>query len=158
MRGKQAIKRDIIPDPKFQNAEIAKFINYVMRRGKKSTAQRIVYEALDLIGEKTQKNPIEVFETAIKNVAPTLEVKGRRIGGANYQIPIQVKTERRFLLACRWIIDSSRERKGKPMQEKLAQELMDAAKKEGQVVVYLAAMKRYRQISRRSFPRSKSSR
>ncbi len=131
MRGKQAIKRDIIPDPKFQNAEIAKFINYVMRRGKKSTAQRIVYDALDLIGEKTQKNPIEVFETAIKNVAPTLEVKGRRIGGANYQIPIQVKTERRFLLACRWIIDSSRERKGKPMQEKLAQELMDAAKKEG---------------------------
>lgn len=136
MRGKSAPKREILPDPKFQNAEVAKFVNYVMRRGKKSTAQSIVYGAFDLIAEKTEKSPVEIFESAIKNVAPTLEVKGRRIGGANYQIPIQVKAERRFLLACRWIIDASRERKGKPMAEKLAQELMDAAKKEG------AAMKK----------------
>ncbi|MBI4121941.1 MAG: 30S ribosomal protein S7 [Parcubacteria group bacterium] len=131
MRGKTAPKRDILPDPKFQNTEVAKFVNYVMRRGKKSVAQSIVYGAFDLIAAKTEKNPVETFELAIKNVAPTLEVKGRRIGGANYQIPIQVKAERRFLLACRWIIDASKERKGKPMAEKLAQELMDAAKKEG---------------------------
>ncbi len=131
MRGKRAPKREIIPDPKFQNAEVAKFINYLMRRGKKSLAQRIVYQSFDVVADKTKKNPLEVFETAIKNVAPTLEVKGRRIGGANYQIPIQVKAERRFLLACRWIIDAAKERKGKPMQEKLAQEFMDAAKKEG---------------------------
>lgn len=131
MRGKRAPKREIIPDPKFQNAEVAKFINHVMRRGKKSIAQSIVYGAFDVIADKTKKNPLEVFETAIKNVAPTLEVKGRRVGGANYQIPIQVKAERRFLLACRWIIEAAKTRKGKPMQEKLAQELMDAAKKEG---------------------------
>lgn len=136
MRGKRAPKREIIPDPKFQNAEVAKFVNYVMRRGKKSRAQSIVYGSFDMIAEKTKKNPLEVFELAIKNVAPTLEVKGRRIGGANYQIPIQVKAERRFLLACRWIIAGAKERKGKPMQEKLAQELMDASKKEG------AAMKK----------------
>lgn len=131
MRGKSAIKREILPDPKYQNVQVAKFVNYVMQRGKKSLAQGIVYGAFDIINEKMQKEPLEVFELAIKNVAPTLEVKGRRIGGANYQIPIQVKAERRFLLACRWIIEASRERKGRPMREKLAQELMDAAKKEG---------------------------
>lgn len=131
MRGKSAVKREIAPDPKFQNVQVAKFVNYVMQRGKKATAQGIVYGAFNIIADKTKKEPLEVFDLAIKNVAPTLEVKGRRIGGANYQIPIQVKTERRFLLACRWIIEASRERKGKPMMEKLAQELMDAAKKEG---------------------------
>ena len=136
MRGKQAPKREIVPDPKFQNADLAKFINYVMRMGKKSVAQGIVYGAFDVIAEKMQKNPLEVFELAMKNVSPTLEVKGRRIGGANYQIPIQVKAERRFILASRWIIDAAKERKGKPMLQKLAQELMDASKKEG------AAMKK----------------
>lgn len=148
MRGKQAPKREIIPDPKFQNVEVAKFINYVMRRGKKSTAQRIVYQSFDVIADKLKKNPLEVFELAIKNVAPTLEVKGRRIGGANYQIPIQVKTERRFLLACRWIIDASRERKGKPMQEKLAQELMDASKKEGSAMKKREAVQKMAEANR----------
>lgn len=148
MRGKQAPKREIVPDPKFQNAEVAKFINYVMRRGKKSTAQAIVYGAFDLIADKTKKNPLEMFELAIKNVAPTLEVKGRRIGGANYQIPIQVKTERRFLLACRWIIDASKERKGKPMKEKLAQELMDAAKKEGNAMKKREAVQKMAEANR----------
>lgn len=131
MRGKQAPKRVIAPDPKFQNVQVAKFVNYIMQRGKKSTAQGIVYGAFDIIAEKMKKEPMEIFELAIKNVAPTLEVKGRRIGGANYQIPIQVKAERRYLLACRWLIEASRGRKGKPMKEKLAQELMDASKKEG---------------------------
>lgn len=148
MRGKQAPKREIVPDPKFQNAEVAKFINYVMRRGKKSTAQAIVYGAFDMIADKTKKNPLEMFELAIKNVAPTLEVKGRRIGGANYQIPIQVKTERRFLLACRWIIDASKERKGKPMKEKLAQELMDAAKKEGNAMKKREAVQKMAEANR----------
>ncbi len=148
MRGKTAPKREIVPDPKFQNAEVAKFINYVMRMGKKSTAQSIVYGAFDMIADKTKKNPLETFETAIKNVAPTLEVKGRRIGGANYQIPIQVKTERRFLLACRWIIDASKERKGKPMQEKLAQELMDASKKEGTAMKKREAVQKMAEANR----------
>lgn len=148
MRGKQAPKREIVPDPKFQNVEVAKFINYVMRRGKKSTAQRIVYQSFDVIADKTKKSPLEIFETAIKNVAPTLEVKGRRIGGANYQIPIQVKAERRFLLACRWIIAASKERKGKPMQEKLAQELMDAAKKEGSAMKKREAVQKMAEANR----------
>lgn len=102
-----------------------------MRRGKKSVAQRIVYDAFKIVEEKSKKNPLEVFELAMKNVAPTLEVKGRRIGGANYQIPIQVKAERRFVLASRWIIEAAKTRKGRPMSEKLAQEFLDAAKKEG---------------------------
>lgn len=131
MRGKRAPKRKIDPDIKYDNTQIAKFINYLMRKGKKTTAQRIVYNAFDIIKDKTKKDPITVFELAIKNVSPNLEVKGRRIGGANYQIPIQVKTERRFILASRWIIQAAKDKKGKPMEQKLAQELMDAANKEG---------------------------
>jgi len=131
MRGKKAIKRKVTPDPKFQSAQVAKFINYVMKNGKKSVAQGIVYDSFDLIAEKTKKNPLDIFELALKNVGPNLEVKGRRIGGANYQIPMQVKAERRFILACRWIIEASRERKGKAMFIKLADEFMSAANKEG---------------------------
>ncbi|SRR5690606_14373790 len=131
MRGKRAPKRPIAPDPLYNNVQVAKFVNYVMRRGKKSVAQRIVYDAFKIVEEKSKKNPLEVFELAMKNVAPTLEVKGRRIGGANYQIPIQVKAERRFVLASRWIIEAAKTRKGRPMSEKLAQEFLDAAKKEG---------------------------
>lgn len=131
MRGKKAPKRQITPDPKFNSAVIAKFINYLMRGGKKTVAEKIVYDAFDIIEEKMKKNPQDVFDLAMKNVAPNLEVKGRRIGGANYQIPIQVKAERRFILASRWILEAANSRKGRPMAEKLAQELMDAAKKEG---------------------------
>ena len=131
MRGKRAPKRKIDPDIKYGNLQVAKFINYLMRRGKKATAQKIVYDAFDIIKDKTKKEPIDVFELAIKNVAPNLEVKGRRIGGANYQIPVQVKAERRFILASRWIIQAAKDRKGKPMGYKLAQELMDASNKEG---------------------------
>lgn len=131
MRGKKAPTREILPDPKYNSVQLAKFINYLMRCGKKNTAQSILYGAFDVIEEKMQKNPVEIFELAMKNVAPTLEVKGRRIGGANYQIPIQVKAERRFVLASRWIIEAARGRKGKPMHMKLAQELMDASNKEG---------------------------
>ena len=142
MRGKKAPKRFIQPDPKFQNAQVAKFINYVMERGKKSIAQGIVYDAFDIIAEKTKKDPVTIFELAIKNVGPNLEVKGRRIGGANYQIPMQVRAERRYILACRWIIGAAKERKGKAMAIKLADELMNAANKEG------AAMKKRENVQK----------
>lgn len=134
MRGKQAPKRKISPDPKYRSQTIAKFINYIMRDGKKSTAQSVVYGAFDIISDKTKGNPVEVFDSAVKNVAPHLEVKGRRIGGANYQIPIVVSGERKQSLAFRWVIEAARKRKGKPMAEKLADELMLAAKNEGDAI------------------------
>lgn len=137
MRGKkQAPKRKIKPDIKYNNLLVAKFINYIMRRGKKVTAQKVVYGCLDIIAEKTKKKPVEVFEQAIKNIEPTLEVIGKRIGGANYQIPISVREGRRFTLAARWIIEAAKAKKGKTMAERLAMELMDAANNEG------AAMKK----------------
>ncbi len=131
MRGKQAPKRKIDPEPIYNSTSLAKFINYIMLDGKKTLAQGIVYDAFDIIKEKTKKEPLEVFEAAIKNVSPTLEVKGRRIGGANYQVPIEVRGERRFNLASRWIIEISRGKKGTSMAQRLANELMQAANKEG---------------------------
>jgi len=105
-----------------------------MRRGKKSTAERVVYGALELIKEKSKKDPLDVFDQAIKNASPVVEVKARRVGGANYQIPVEVKGERRTALAMRWIIKAARDRKGKPMHEKLAQELNDAANQQGTAI------------------------
>lgn len=134
MRGKQAPKRKIAPDPEYNNTAVTKFINYIMLHGKKGTAQKIVYGAFDIIKEKTKKEPLDVFNQAVKNVSPVLEVKARRIGGANYQVPIEVRGERRFNLGSRWIIEAAKSRKGKPMQEKLAQELMDAAEKQGDAI------------------------
>jgi small subunit ribosomal protein S7 len=134
MRGKKASKRDITPDPKYGNALVAKFINYVMQDGKKATAQRVVYGAFDVIGRKTDQNPVEVFETAIKNAQPSVEVKSKRVGGANYQIPIPVRGERRISLAYRWIIGAARTRKGRPMAAKLADELIAASKNEGDAI------------------------
>ena len=131
MRGKSAPKRNLQPDPKFNNAQIAKFINYLMRRGKRSTAQKIVYDAFENISNKTKQDALEIFEKALKNVGPSLEVRGRRIGGANYQIPFPVRAERRFALACRWLIGASQKRKGRSMAEKLALEIMDAANETG---------------------------
>ncbi len=134
MRGKQAPKREIAPEPRYNSTSLAKFINYIMLHGKKTIAQGIVYDAFDIIKEKTKKEPLEVFEAAIKNVSPTLEVKGRRIGGANYQVPIEVRGERRFNLASRWIIDIARGKKGTSMAQRLANELMQAANKEGDAI------------------------
>lgn len=135
MRGKkQAPKRKIQPEIKYGNLMVAKFINYIMRGGKKVTAQRIVYGSFDLIKEKTKKDPVEVFDQAIRNVEPSLEVVGRRVGGANYQIPIPVREKRRFNLACRWIIEAARAKKGKPIAEKLASEIIDAANNDGAAV------------------------
>ncbi len=134
MRGKQAPKRTIGPDPKFQNINIAKLINYMMRRGKKSTSQRVVYGAFDFISAKKKQDPIEVFNEAVKNIAPSVEVRGRRVGGANFQVPVPVRAERRFALACRWIIAAAQARKGKSMSEKLAMELLDASEKQGEAM------------------------
>lgn len=134
MRSKRATKRKIAPDPKYNNVVIQKFINQLMRKGKKSVAQKIIYKCFDIIKEKTNKDPLEVFDRAIKNVSPILEVKSKRIGGANYQIPMEVRSDRRLALAMRWIIEAAQSRKGKPMREKLAQELSDAANHQGEAI------------------------
>ncbi len=134
MRGKQAPKRDIVPDARYNDADVAKFINYIMQRGKKTIAQKVVYGCFDIIKEKTKQDPRHVFNRGLKQITPLLEVRGRRIGGANYQIPYQVRTERRFALACRWLIEAAKARKGHSMAEKLAGEILDAAKGEGAAV------------------------
>lgn len=134
MRRKKKIQREIIPDPKYSNAAVAKFINYVMKRGKKSTAQKIVYRTFGIIEKKYRQEPLVVFDTAIKNVGPALEVKSRRIGGATYQVPREVRGDRKFALSSRWILDAARSKKGKPMHERLAEELMAASRNEGAAV------------------------
>ena len=134
MRGKPIAKRAIQPDSKFHDLEIAKFINYIMRRGKKSTAQSVVYRCFDLIKEKTKQDPRAVFQKAVKQVSPLLEVRGRRVGGANYQIPFPVRGERRFTLACRWMIAAAKSRKGKSLSEKLAEEIIGSAKGESAAI------------------------
>ena len=134
MRGKQAPKRKIAPDPRFDNETVSKIINLIMLRGEKTIAQSIVYGALDIIKEKTKNDPIKVFELAIKNISPVLEVKSRRIGGANYQVPIEVKGNRKITLAMRWIITAARAKKGKSMKDKLSQELIDASQKQGEAM------------------------
>lgn len=123
----RAPRREIVPDPRYESVRAARFINKLMTRGKKSVAERIFYRAMDLIEERTQKNPVEVFEEALQNATPLLEVKPRRVGGSTYQIPIEIRPERRESLAMRWLIQTARNRAGKSMAEKLANELMDAA-------------------------------
>jgi len=134
MRGKRALKRKILPDPKYKSEKIAKFINYVMRKGKKTLAQKIVYQAFDLIRERAKEDPLKIFERAINNAGPVVELKSRRIGGANYQIPFPVNDERHFTLACRWIIEAAKSRKGRPMVEKLAEEIILAADGQGAAI------------------------
>ncbi len=131
MRGKQAPKRKIEGDARYNDVDVSKFINYIMRRGKKSIAEGIVYGAFDIIKEKTKQDPRHVFHKAIKKISPLVEVRGKRVGGANYQVPFQVRGERRFTLGCRWLIEASKGRKGKPMYEKLAYEILDAVNDEG---------------------------
>jgi len=132
MRGKRAPKRVIKADPKYNHTALAKFTNYVMKCGKKNVAYKIVYGALNIIEGKTKEKGIDVFEKAIKNVSPIMEVRAKRVGGANYQVPMEVRPERRYTMACRWLLDAARKKKGKPMAEKLAEELMLAAKGEGE--------------------------
>lgn len=134
MRGKQAPKRHILPDPKYNSLVVAKLINCVMSEGRKSTAQRVVYAALDIVETKAKKPAIDVFTEAMKNVSPLLEVKSKRVGGANYQIPIQVRAERRQQLAFRWLLTAARSKKGKPMADKLSGEILAAAENQGDAV------------------------
>ena len=142
MRGKSAPKREIQPDVRYHDLDVAKFMNYVMERGKKTIAEKIVYGCFDIIKEKTKQDPRHVFNKALKQVGPLLEVRGRRVGGANYQIPYPVRAERRFALACHWMINAARARKGRTMAENLAGEIMDASKGEG------AAMKKKMDVQR----------
>ncbi|HEX68576.1 MAG TPA: 30S ribosomal protein S7 [bacterium] len=132
MRRRRAPKREILPDPKFGSTLVAKFINKLMWDGKKSKAQKIFYEALDIISQRIKnEDPLEVFKQAINNVRPILEVRPRRVGGATYQIPMEVRPERSISLAMKWIIEFARARKGAPMSERLAQEIIDAYRGEG---------------------------
>ena len=133
-RRREVPKREILPDPKFSNVELAKFVNVLMTRGKKSVAESIVYGALAMIKSKSGKDPIEVFSQAVQNVKPVVEVKSRRVGGANYQVPVEVRPVRRVALSMRWIVESSRARDGRSMREKLANELIDAANERGEAV------------------------
>ncbi len=130
----RAPRRKVAPDPIYGNEALARFTNKIMYDGKKSLAQRIMYEAMEIMREKTGKEPIELFQTALKNVAPVLEVKSRRVGGATYQVPVEVRSERRSSLAMRWLIDYSRKRGERTMAERLAGELMDAANNTGTAV------------------------
>jgi small subunit ribosomal protein S7 len=134
MRRKRAETRSVIPDPRYNSAVVAKFINNVMERGKKSLATRVVYEAMDLIGERAKRPSLEVFEDALRNATPLVEVKPRRVGGATYQIPVEISANRRMALAMRWLIDSARKRSGRDMSTRLAGELLDASRNEGNTV------------------------
>lgn len=131
MRRRRPEKRKILPDPVHNDLDIAKFINYLMKGGKKGVAEQIFYSAMDLIKAKTKTNGIKIFEKAIEKTTPIVEVKSRRIGGATYQVPIEVAIHRRFYLASHWIINAATGRKGKPMADKLALELIAAANEEG---------------------------
>ena len=127
-------KREVLPDTKYNNVLVAMFVNRLMEGGKKSKATRIMYDALDIIEERMQRNPVEVFEQAVTNATPLIEVKPRRVGGATYQVPVEVSAHRRLSLALRWLVKSARTRFGKSMAAKLANELMDAAQGTGATV------------------------
>ncbi len=133
-RRREVPKREILPDPKFGSQEVAKFINVIMTRGKKSVAERIVYGALEQIQKRSGKDPLEVFSQALANVRPMVEVKSRRVGGANYQVPVEVRPVRRTALAMRWIRDAARKRGEKSMGLRLANELSEAAEGRGGAV------------------------
>ena len=133
-RRREVPKREILPDPKFGNVEVAKFMNVLMLDGKKSVAERIVYGALEMVRERTKRDPVGVFEEALANVAPMVEVKSRRVGGATYQVPVEVRSSRQQALAMRWLVDYARARGEKSMAQRLAGELADASQGRGAAV------------------------
>ena len=133
-RRRVVAKREILPDPKFGSQILAKFINHVMVDGKKSVAEKIVYGALDKIAERSKKNPVEIFEKALDSLRPVVEVKSRRVGGATYQVPVEVRPRRRTALAMRWLVDSARNRGEKSMPLRLAGEIMDAVEGKGAAI------------------------
>ena len=141
-RRREVPKREILPDPKFGSVELAKFMNVVMLSGKKAVAERIVYGALEQIAQKTGKDPLEVFNAAINNVKPVVEVKSRRVGGANYQVPVEVRPVRRLALAMRWMREAAKKRGEKSMAQRLANELLEAAEGRG------GAMKKREEVHR----------
>lgn len=135
MRRKQKTKKELNPDLIYESVKVSKFTNYLMDSGKKSTARKIIYGTLDEIKKQAKTlNPLEVLETALKNTAPMMEVRSRRVGGANYQVPVEVLPGRRNALSMKWIIEAARSKKGKPMHMKLAEEIISAAKNEGEAV------------------------
>ena len=134
MRKRRAVKRDVLADPMYNSKLVTKLINQIMLDGKKGTAQKILYEAFDMVKEKTGKEPMEVFEAAMENIKPALEVKSRRVGGANYSVPVEIKGDRAQALALRWLVNYSRLRGGHSMAENLANEIMDAAEGTGAAV------------------------
>jgi small subunit ribosomal protein S7 len=133
-RRHRAERRELLPDPKFGSLTVSRFMNSVMKEGKKSVAESIVYGALDQIEGKVKQSPVAIFEQALENVAPAIEVRSRRVGGATYQVPVEVRPERRTTLAIRWIIDAARERNEKTMIDKLSGELLDASNNRGNAV------------------------
>ena len=141
-RRREVPKRIVLPDPKYGNQEVSKFMNTIMNAGKKSVAERIVYGAFEQIGKKSGKDPLEVFSTALNNVRPVVEVKSRRVGGANYQVPVEVRPSRRTALAMRWLRDAARKRGEKSMGARLAGELLDASEGRG------SAMKKREEVHR----------
>ncbi|MDF1822965.1 MAG: 30S ribosomal protein S7 [Alcanivoracaceae bacterium] len=141
-RRRVAAKREILPDPKFKSQILAKFINHVMESGKKAVAERIVYGALDIVEERKKSDPLELFEKSLDAIRPMVEVKSRRVGGATYQVPVEVRPSRRTALAMRWLVDASRKRGEKSMAQRLAGEILDATEGRG------AAMKKREDVHR----------
>lgn len=134
MRKKRNYRREHKPDLKYSSVTLTRFINYLMQDGKKSTAEKILYDSFDIIKKQTNQNPVEVFEKAMQNASPDLEVVSKRVGGANYQVPREVRPERKFFLAAHWLIEAARSKKGKPMANKLSEEILAAFKNEGAAI------------------------
>lgn len=134
MRRAKPEKREVLPDIRYHSLNVQTMVQHVLKRGKKSTATRLIYDAMDLIKERTDKNPLDVFESALKNVSPAMEVRPRRVGGATYQVPMEVSSDRRMTLAIRWILSAARDRAGKSFSEKLASELIDAFNETGSAI------------------------
>jgi small subunit ribosomal protein S7 len=134
MRRAKPEEREILPDIRYNSVQVQTMVQHVLKRGKKSVALGLVYDAMDMIQERTQKSPIEVFETALKNVSPVMEVRPRRVGGATYQVPMEVSSDRRMTLAIRWILSAARDRSGKSFPDKLAGELIDAFNETGTAI------------------------
>jgi small subunit ribosomal protein S7 len=134
MRRAKPEQREILPDIRYNSVQVQTMVQHVLKRGKKSVATGLVYDAMDLIKDRTQKSPIEVFETALKNVSPVMEVRPRRVGGATYQVPMEVSADRRMTLAIRWILSAARDRSGKTFSDKLAGELIDAFNETGSAI------------------------
>jgi len=148
MRKKRQFKKEYQPDVVYDNTVVSRFINYLMRKGEKSVAERVFYESLENIKKETKQEPLAVFEKALENVSPQIEVFSKRVGGANYQVPREVRPERRFFLACNWIIGAARIKKGKPMAKKLAEEILAAFKNEGAAIKKKQDMHRMAEANR----------